>query len=61
MTNQWICLGLVAVAYLLGHATGYRLCKLRAKNMLRKLMMSHLVSPNYADAYARVLSAVMKL
>lgn len=36
MNNQWICLGLVVVSYLLGHATGYRLCKLRVKNMLRK-------------------------
>jgi len=36
MHSNWICLALVAAAWWLGHATGYRLCKLRVKNKLKK-------------------------
>lgn len=36
MTKDMMCLLFVIVSYALGHFGGYRLCKLRVKNMLRR-------------------------
>lgn len=63
--RDWITLALVIIAYALGHAGGYRLCKLRVRNMLRKLMFSlHHTFPNKddpLDVVSTLLSQIMKL
>lgn len=65
MTN-WICFTMVVIAYALGHAGGYRLCKLRIKNFVSNQikgkfrgMQAHTQAE--LDLYTSILSEVMAL
>ena len=58
---NWICLGLVIISYLLGHATGYRLCKIRVKNMLRKRIQNADAPPQWHDLYGKALHEIVTM
>lgn len=65
MTN-WICFVMVVIAYALGHAGGYRLCKLRVKNFVRgqikgKFSGMHPGTQVELDLYTAILSEVVAL
>lgn len=60
---NWICLGLVALSYAVGHMSGYKLCKLRVKNVLRKNLSSSSTATPWMDptGVQQVLTEVVKL
>lgn len=47
---NWICLALVIISYTIGHLSGYKMCRLKIKNILKKKIFSfHHTYPNRTD------------
>lgn len=59
--KDWIALAMVVIAYILGHFGGYRLCKLRVKNMVRKRINYAKILPIELSAYEMVMHDITRL
>jgi hypothetical protein len=60
--KDWTALAMAIIAYALGHFGGYRLCKLRVKNMLLKRIMqanSENQPAFWKDMYGKALHEIV--